>query len=87
MVVIDDAQWADATSLSALAYVAGALRDHPVTVIVTVRDGENPPGLDRLLGTLARGDRNRRIDVPALSAADVATLANDIADGPADRIS
>ncbi|HEY5842318.1 MAG TPA: BTAD domain-containing putative transcriptional regulator [Mycobacterium sp.] len=86
VVVIDDAQWADATSLSALAYVAGVLRDHPVTVIVTVRDGENPPGLDRLLGTLARGDRNRRIDVPALSAADVATLVNDIADGPADRI-
>ena len=87
VVVIDDAQWADTTSLSALAYMAGTLRDHPVAVIVTVRDGEHPSGLDRLLGTLARGDRNRRIDVPALSATDVATLANDIADDPADRIS
>jgi DNA-binding SARP family transcriptional activator len=57
VVVIDDAQWADMTSLSALSYVAGALRDHPVTVVVTVRYGEDPPGLDRLLGTLARGRR------------------------------
>jgi len=79
-VVIDDAQWADSTSLSALAYIAGALRDRPVAVVVTVRDGERTPALDRLLAAVARGDGNRRITVPALSAGAVATLANDIAE-------
>ncbi len=80
VLVIDDVQWADATSLSALAYLAGVLRDHPVAVILTVRDGENPHGLERLLGAVARSDGNLRIDVSALGAADVALLANDIAD-------
>ena len=28
-VVVDDVQWADSTSASCLAYIAGALRDHP----------------------------------------------------------
>lgn len=86
VVVIDDAQWADPASLGALAYAASALREHPVAVILTVRDGERPPGLDRLMGTLARRDRHRRIDVPALSVAEVATLANGIADEPEDRL-
>lgn len=86
-VVIDDAQWADSTSASCLAYVAGALRDHPVAVIVTVRDGERGPELGRLLGTVARGDRNRHIDVPALSPDDVAALANEVVEDPEDKLS
>ncbi|CAN5570960.1 BTAD domain-containing putative transcriptional regulator [soil metagenome] len=85
-VVIDDAQWADPTSASCLAYIAGVLRDHPVAVIVTVRDGDHAPELTRLLGTVARGDRNRRIDVPALSLSEVAALANDVAEDPQDML-
>ena len=86
-VVIDDAQWADPTSASCLAYIAGALRDHPVAVIVTVRDGEHNPELQRLLGTVARGEGNRHIEVPALSPDDVAVLANMLTDDPADGVS
>ncbi|KGI70727.1 ATPase AAA [Mycolicibacterium rufum] len=79
-VVVDDVQWSDTTSASCLAYIAGALRDHRVLVIVTVRDGEHTPEVSRLLSTVARGEDNRHIAVPALSSADVATLANEVAE-------
>lgn len=77
--VIDDVQWADSASTGALAYMAGALRDHPLAIVLTVRDGEHTPELGRLLGTVARGARNRHVEVPALSSRDVAELAAAIA--------
>lgn len=80
VVVIDDAQWADPTSASCLAYLAGAVRDHPVLVVVTVRDAEHGPELSRLLATAARGDGNRHLEVPALDRDEVAALANQVAD-------
>lgn len=79
-VVIDDVQWADSASASCLAYLAGSMRDRPVAMVLTLRDGEWSPEVSRLLATVARGDRNRHVDVPALSSKDVATLANQIAD-------
>jgi DNA-binding SARP family transcriptional activator len=79
-VVIDDVQWADSASTSALAYIAGALRDHPLAIVLTVRDGEHTPELGRLLGTIARGARNRHVEVPALSSGDVAALATAVAE-------
>ncbi|KAA0098013.1 AAA family ATPase [Mycolicibacterium sp. P1-18] len=79
-VVVDDVQWADSASTSCLAYVAGALRDHAVVFVVTVRDGEFAPDVTRLLGTIARGAHNRHVEVPALSSHDVATLATQVAD-------
>jgi predicted ATPase len=79
-VVVDDVQWADSASTSCLAYIAGALRDHPIAIVVTVRDGEHTPELGRLLGTVARGARNRHVQVPALSSSDVAALATQVAD-------
>lgn len=79
-VVIDDVQWADPTSAACLAYIAGTLRDHPVAMILTVRDGDHGAEVTRLLTTVARGDRNRQVAVPALSLEDVAALANQVAD-------
>ncbi len=79
-IVVDDVQWADSASTGCLAYVAGALRDHPVAFVATVRDGERTPELRRLLGTVARGAGNRHVEVPALSSDDVAVLATQIAD-------
>ncbi|MCV7280034.1 AAA family ATPase [Mycolicibacterium flavescens] len=81
-VVVDDVQWSDPTSASCLAYIAGALRGRPVLMLVTVRDGERSPEVARLLSTVARGEANRHIEVPALSSADVATLADEIAEEP-----
>ncbi|HET7740779.1 MAG TPA: BTAD domain-containing putative transcriptional regulator, partial [Mycobacterium sp.] len=37
-IVVDDVQWADSASVSCLAYIAGALRDHPIVMILTMRD-------------------------------------------------
>ncbi|WP_260762825.1 BTAD domain-containing putative transcriptional regulator [Mycobacterium sp. SMC-4] len=79
-VVVDDVQWSDITSAACLAYIAGALRDRPVLMIVTVRDGDHSPEIARLLSTVARGEDNRLIEVPALSSTDVATLANEVAE-------
>ncbi|MGE2713206.1 BTAD domain-containing putative transcriptional regulator [Mycolicibacterium litorale] len=79
-VVIDDVQWADTTSAACLAYIAGTLRDHPVLMILTVRDGDHGAEVSRLVTTVARGDRNRHVAVPALSTEDVAALANQVAD-------
>ncbi|MBI5340868.1 MAG: AAA family ATPase [Mycolicibacterium rufum] len=79
-IVVDDVQWSDTASASCLAYIASALRDQRVLVILTVRDGEHTPEVARLLSTVARGEANRHIAVPALSSADVATLANEVAE-------
>ncbi|MEW5808712.1 MAG: BTAD domain-containing putative transcriptional regulator [Actinomycetota bacterium] len=79
-VVVDDVQWADTASASCLAYIASALRDHRVLVVLTVRDGEHAAEVSRLLSTVARGEDNRHIAVPALSSEDVAALANVVAE-------
>ncbi|MGV0850838.1 BTAD domain-containing putative transcriptional regulator [Mycolicibacterium phlei] len=81
-VVVDDVQWSDSTSASCLAYIAGALRDRPVLVLVTVRDGDHRVEVARLLSTIARGKDNRHIEVSALSSDEVAVLASEIADEP-----
>ncbi len=80
VVVADDVQWADSASASCLAYLAGALRDRPVAVIVTLRDGEHSPEVTRLLSAAARVEGSRHLDVPALSSPDVAALANQVAE-------
>ena len=64
LLAVDDAHWADAPSLRALAYLAARLDGLPVTIVVTVRSGER--ALDaRLLDELAR----RRARRPAPRAA------------------
>ncbi|MBO0677605.1 AAA family ATPase [Mycolicibacterium sp. S2-37] len=85
-IVVDDVQWADSTSAAALAYIAGSLRDRPVAIVLTLRDGDHGAEVARLLATVARRDRNRHIAVPALSPEDVAALANQIADDPRDTV-
>ncbi|OBB60950.1 AAA family ATPase [Mycobacterium sp. 852013-51886_SCH5428379] len=81
-IVVDDVQWADSTSAACLAYIAGSLRDRPVAIVLTLRDGEHSSEVARLVATVDRRDRNRHIAVPALSPEDVAALANQIADDP-----
>lgn len=80
VVVIDDVQWADSASAACLAYVAGVLRDRPLAMILTVRDGEYSSEVRRLVGTATRGVANRHIEVAALGTRDVAALANQVAD-------
>ncbi len=72
VVVVDDAQWADAPSLQALTFGARRLRSVPVLVCVTCRTddlGRLPPGLLRLAA-----DVGARITLGPLDAAAVAEL-------------
>ena len=71
MLVLDDVQWADQPSLSALLFALRRLAAEPVLVVATVRTGELPEALDKIahgrLGTVLR---------PApLDAAEVQRLA------------
>jgi DNA-binding SARP family transcriptional activator len=76
VLVLDDLQWADVTSLELLTSVVGRLSDAPVLVICTVR--ELPLGHDdavvEALATLARSRGTRRLGLGGLSRSDTAAL-------------
>lgn len=71
-VIVDDVQWADPMTVGLLSYLTTALRDRVVddsraasgdgarapvaTVILTVRDGEGGPEIDRLQAAISRVD-------------------------------
>jgi DNA-binding SARP family transcriptional activator len=81
MLVIDDVQWLDRTSLRFLAYITGALRDVPFAVVLCLRGGGHADDVERLLATLARHDAAVHVDVPPLDAASVTDLLARIAGG------
>ena len=77
VVAIEDIHWADEATLDLLRYVGRRLRGVPVLALVTYRDDEvqgNDP-LRITLGELATQRSTRRIDLPPLSPAAVAELA------------
>jgi len=79
LLVVDDAQWADASSLDVLAFLVRRLRDRPLLVLVTWRAEETPPDhpARRILADAKRDglaevvipDRLDRDDVAELAAA------------------
>lgn len=73
-VVVDDAQWSDATSLRCLAYLVGALSGHRFGLVLTVRTGEAGPETQQLLGAVGRGPGARHLAVAPLAADEVAEL-------------
>ncbi|RZS89637.1 SARP family transcriptional regulator [Motilibacter rhizosphaerae] len=75
VVVVDDVQWADRSSLRCLAYLCGVLRDLPLGLVLTLREGEGARDVDHLLATLVRSGVADRVAVPPLSECAVATLA------------
>jgi predicted ATPase len=76
VIVLDDLQWADLTSLELLTFLAGRLSEERVLVLGTVREldvGRN----DELVATLATMTRragSRRIRLRGLDAADMNLL-------------
>ena len=78
--VVDDIQWADPASVGCLAFLSSALNGVSVLVVLTVRDGEHDPSVSRLLAATARDTGNRHLSVPPLSASEVATLADQVAE-------
>lgn len=60
LLVIDDVQWADVSTLELLIFLASELRDSALCVVVTLRDGEREPGSahDRTLVRALRAARS-----------------------------
>ncbi len=74
--VIEDAHWADESTLDLLQYLSRRIGSDGALLVVTYRDDvdrTNPISL--LLGDLASLPAVRRLDVPPLSASAVAELA------------
>jgi hypothetical protein len=74
LIVVEDLHWLDDPSLQVARIVLGELTDARVMIVATVRDddGSVSPALTATLAELARGGA-RRIDLPPLSQAEVAT--------------
>ncbi|MGU3291015.1 BTAD domain-containing putative transcriptional regulator [Williamsia sp. M5A3_1d] len=79
-VIVDDVGWADPASVGCLTFLAGALVDAPVTVVLTLRDEALRGAVPRLLAAIARDGANRQVVVPALGHDDVAILADQVAE-------
>ncbi|MEO3840406.1 MULTISPECIES: BTAD domain-containing putative transcriptional regulator [unclassified Streptomyces] len=74
LIVLDDLQWADVSSLRLLSHVAGAVTRRPVLVLVTRRPepGDHPGPLRDTLGTLARLEGASRVELKPFTDTDVA---------------
>ena len=80
MLVIDDAQWGDHASLSALSYALRRLRDEPLLVVLAMRDdgyAHLPPGLVRVIN-----DRGATIELSGFDVGDIGELARRAGVGP-----
>jgi len=81
--VLDDVQWLDEASASLLQVAVRALEAEPVIVACAVRPGEladNPAAL-RAVRLLSRAERVTRIDLEALSRAELRDLLGGLAPG------
>jgi DNA-binding SARP family transcriptional activator len=74
VVLVDDVQWADESSLRALSYLAGSMTTGRILLVMTVRDNEGDDGVRRALADILRADHAHHVVVPPLSAEDVAAL-------------
>ena len=76
LVVFDDLQWADPSSLDAITYLVRRLEEHPVCVVAVWRSDEVPSGhrLRRLLGDARRAGSATHLQLDRLRAEDVALL-------------
>ncbi len=77
--VIEDAHWADEATLDLIRYLARRLDATRALLVVTYRSDEVAPPhpLSRVIGDLASVGDSRRITIPPLSPAAVATLAEE----------
>jgi hypothetical protein len=73
--LVDDAQWADPSTLRWLMHLASAAPASPLDLVVTVREGVESPELERLLAAIARHPDTRQLSIPPLDATEVAELA------------
>ncbi|MGH2560267.1 MAG: helix-turn-helix transcriptional regulator [Thermomicrobiales bacterium] len=90
LVVIEDMHWCDDASLDALLRLARGVPDQPILLLLTYRDEETHPSLDRFLAELDRLRLGTELRIPPLDIDGVETMLRTILelDGPirADRL-
>lgn len=83
LLVIDDLQWIDPSSLGCLRFLAETIARRPILIVVTVRDeGFERPDLRRAGSALGRAVLGDRLALPALDAQSAGALLGQIADEP-----
>jgi DNA-binding SARP family transcriptional activator len=80
LLVVDDAQWADAASLRLLEHLLGHHSTSRLLVVVTVRRPAGHPTteLDRLVASMRREDRLRAMQLDGITPADVSLLLDEM---------
>jgi predicted ATPase len=77
VLVVEDVHWADQATLDLLAILAKRIESLPVLLLLTHRDGEGAPSVDRILGGVASLRVVRQLPLEPLSWAGVERLARD----------
>ncbi len=73
--LLDDVQWADASSLAVLGYLLRRAEAQPLYLLATARPAHPRTPLTALVATLTREGRLERLPLRRLSAEETATLA------------
>lgn len=76
VVLVDDLQWSDASSLRWFRHLAESAPHVPLDVVATVRDGVESEALDGFLAAVARHPAMRQIAVTPLGVDEVGELAS-----------
>jgi len=82
LVVVDDIQWLDPASALALAHLAQTVRDVPVGVVLTLRDGPRTAEVGAILTAFARHPDATHLEVEALDSAAISDLLGELAGMP-----
>src|SRR5215207_9539660 len=84
LLILDDLHWADAPSLSLLAFLAQAVRDTPLLVLGTYREDELVPGqaLARGIATLVRLPLAAHVRLRGLAIAEVTRIVDAMVGAP-----
>ena len=77
LIVIEDVHWADATTLALSTFVAAALRDVPLALLITARD-EPAAGADELLDLNSLSTSLTRLELTGIDVDAVRTVIGDI---------
>ena len=77
VVAIEDIHWADQATLDLLAFLARRIESLPVLLLLTHRDGEGAPSVDRILGGVASLPVLEQLPLEPLSRAGVERLASE----------
>ncbi|WP_375482352.1 BTAD domain-containing putative transcriptional regulator [uncultured Jatrophihabitans sp.] len=87
LLLVEDVHWADTASLRMLAHLAAASSAtlSGLGLLLTCRDDEGGPKVERLLATVARRPGSRHLALPALSTDEVGALARQVSGRPVDE--